>query len=57
MRKVLGKYIHITQSGVDGDVDVRFIHLTVSSFGLCSARKMLIYLRKFSGGHLTAHGM
>jgi len=35
---------------VDGDVDVRFIHVTVWPW-LLSARKVLIYLRKFNGGH------
>lgn len=49
MKEISG--IYITHSGEDGDVDVRFIHLTVSGFGLLSARKMLISLRKFSGGH------
>lgn len=38
-----------------GDVDVRFIYLTVLNFGLLSARKMLIYLSNFSGGHQGDH--
>lgn len=39
----------------DGDVDVRLIYLTVVNFELLSTRKVLIYLRKFSGDHQGDH--